>query len=134
MGKAKAKDPTFPTAYTNPVWQQVVCICPPFNQPEPVLPESQHGADPEAHLTPASPTAAAALAVSNSFFQKSKDCAGGRDLSMPTACQASCSPWDRASAGMWLRQESPIRTQLVALGGAGHRASPGLGKAGAGPL
>lgn len=69
----------------------------PFNQPETVLPE--HGADPEAHLPPASPSAAV-LALSYSLFQKSNDFAGDRDISLPTACQASCSPWDRASEGI----------------------------------
>lgn len=114
----------------------MVSIYPHFNQPETVLAESQHGADPEAHLPSASPTAAAALAVSNSFFQKNSDCAGGRDVSLPMVCQASCSLWDNANAGMWLRQESPIRTQLVALRGAGcwAQSSSGLGKASAGPL
>lgn len=86
MGKAKAKYQTFPTASADPVQQHAVCIYPPFNQPETALPESRHGADPEAHLPPASP-AAAVLAVSNSFFQKSNDLAGARDVSLPMAAR-----------------------------------------------
>lgn len=84
----------------------------PFNQPETVPPESQHGAD------PASPTVAVS-AVSSSFFQKSNDFAEARDISLLMACQASCSLWDRASEVICVTQESPGRKQLGALSSAG---------------
>lgn len=109
-----------------------MCIYPPSNQPETVPPESQHGADPEAHLPAASPTAAV-LAVCGSFFQKSNDFAGARAVSLPMVCQASCSPWDRARAVMWLRPQPPFRKQLVVLSSAGCRVQS-LPQAGKGRL